>query len=216
MKFKLNKIFTAVMCLTLVTMAACKDGKKDDEAAAKMEQQKIDKENTEKEQMAMKADAEAEKMKMDARENSIAGKAMATEDLSTLVSGVKAAGLADMLSEPGEYTVFAPSNQAFANLPKGALENLLKPENKDQLTNVLQYHVVKGEITANQLAKAIKGAGGKYKFKTVTGEELTASMNGDQYVITDSSGKKAQVIKGSIEASNGRVYVIDHVLMAKK
>jgi len=213
MKLKLNSIFTVMMCLTLVVMTSCNDGKKE-EAAAKMEQEKIDQENAAKEEMAMKA--EEEKMKMEARENSIAGKAMATEDLSTLVAAVKAADLATMLSEPGEYTVFAPSNQAFEKLPKGTVETLLKPENKEMLTGVLQYHVVQGAMTAEDMKKAIEGAGGKYAFKTVKGEELTASMSGDQYVITDSSGKKAQVIQGSIEASNGRVYVIDNVLMAKK
>jgi uncharacterized surface protein with fasciclin (FAS1) repeats len=168
----------------------------------------------EKEQMEMKA--KEEEMINEARENSIAGKAMKNENLSTLVTALQSAELADMLSKPGNYTVFAPSNNAFAKLSKAKLDALMMPENKQMLTNVLQYHVVSGKITSDQLATAIKGANGSYKFKTVTGEELTAMMSGDQFIIKDGSGKKAQVILGNQEASNGIVHVIDAVLLAKK
>lgn len=90
------------------------------------------------------------------------------------------------------------------------------PENKEMLSEVLTYHVVPGVINSEKLAAAIKGANGSYTFKTVTGEELTASMSGDQFVIKDGSGKKAQVILGNVPASNGIIYIIDTVLMAKK
>lgn len=216
MKLKMNRIFGTLLCMTLVVLTACNDGKKEEEQM-KMEKEKMEMEAAEKEKMAMKEKAEKdEMMKKEAMANSIAGKAMVTEDLSTLVTALKSADLATMLSEPGNYTVFAPSNQAFSKLPEGTVDNLMKPENKEQLQSVLQYHVVPGKITSDKFADAIKNAKGKYKFKTVTGEELTASMNGDQYVITDSRGKKAQVIQGNVDASNGIVYVIDNVLMAKK
>ncbi|MGB3608089.1 MAG: fasciclin domain-containing protein [Psychroserpens sp.] len=217
MKLKTTKIFGTLMCLMLLTLTACDDGKKEKEAERmKMETEKMEmQEKAEKEKMVMEEQKMAEEKKM-AMENSIAGKAMATEDLSTLVAALKAADLAGMLSEPGNYTVFAPSNQAFSKLPKGTVETLLKPENKDQLQSVLQYHVVSGKITSDKLAEAIKGAKGSYTFNTVKGEELTAMMSGDQYVIKDASGKKAQVIQGNVEASNGIVYIIDTVLMAKK
>lgn len=215
MKFRTNRIFGALVCLMLVTLTACNDGKKEAEEKAKMEQEQVEMEmkaaKVEKEQK-MKEEAD-KKMAM---ESSIAGKAMATEDLSTLVAALKAADLATMLSEPGEYTVFAPSNQAFSKLPAGTVDNLLLPENKENLQGVLQYHVVPGKITSDKLAAAIKGAKGKYVFKTVKGEELTATMSGDQFVIMDSRGKKAQVIQGNVDASNGIVYIIDTVLMAKK
>nr|WP_321221952.1 fasciclin domain-containing protein [uncultured Psychroserpens sp.] len=216
MKFRTNRILGTLACMMLITLTACNDGKKEAEEKAKMEQEQVEMEmKAEKEEMAMKEKEEAEKKRI-MMESSIAEKAMATADLSTLVTALKSADLATMLSEPGEYTVFAPSNQAFSKLPKGTVENLLKPENKESLQSVLQYHVVPGKITSDKLAAAIKGAKGKYTFKTVKGEELTAMMSGDQFVIMDSRGKKAQVIQGNVDASNGIVYVIDTVLMAKK
>jgi len=157
-----------------------------------------------------------EEKKTMAMESSIAGKAMATDDLTTLVAALKAADLDTMLSEPGEYTVFAPSNNAFSKLPEGTVENLMKPENKEMLQNILQYHVVSGKITSDNLMAAIKGAKGKYTFKTVAGEELTAMMDGDQFVIKDATGTKSQVVQGNVDASNGIVYIVNDVLMAKR
>ncbi|RMB59497.1 fasciclin domain-containing protein [Dokdonia sinensis] len=192
---------------------ACGDDKKKEEQI-KLETQK--KADEEKAQMAMKEEEDKKKMKAEATANSIAAKAMGNDNLSTLVAAVKAADLAAMLSEPGNYTVFAPINSAFEKLPKGTVESLLMPENKEMLTGILQYHVVKGTINAEKLSSAIKAANGKYSFKTVKGSELTAMMDGDQIVIQDSRGKKAQVVLGNVEASNGIVHVIDNVLMEKK
>jgi uncharacterized surface protein with fasciclin (FAS1) repeats len=209
---KTNMLFAAALT-AFIFVSSCEDGKKKEEQM-RMETERVEMENAEKAQMEM--EAEEAKMKEEAKTNSIAGKAMANNDLTTLVSALTAADLATMLSDPGEYTVFAPSNQAFEKLPKETLDALMKPENKQMLTDVLTYHVVEGAITADELAAAIKGANGSYSFKTVKGEELTAMMNGDQFVIKDASGKKAQVILGSVEASNGRIYIVDAVLMSKK
>lgn len=213
MKFKMNRLLGAFMCFSLVVLTACNDGKKEEEKM-KMETEKMEMQAKEKQDMEMKR-MEDEKKKMD-MSNSIAGKAMANEDLSTLVAALKAADLATMLSEPGNYTVFAPSNQAFSKLPEGTVDNLLLPENKTKLQSVLQYHVVSGKITSDQLMEAIKGGKGKYSFKTVAGEELTAMMDGDQFMIKDSRGKKSQVVQGNVDASNGIFYIINDVLMAKK
>ena len=216
MIIKKTNIFLAVALTAFIFISSCEDGKKQ-EQQIKMENERIEMENAEKAQIEMKAQEAKENMlKEEARANSIAGQAMANKDLSTLVGALTAADLATMLSEPGEYTVFAPSNQAFEKLPQKTRDDLMKPENKQILTDVLTYHVVPGVITSDKLAAAIKGANGAYSFKTVKGEELTASMSGDQFVIKDGSGKKAQVILGNVPASNGIIYIIDTVLMAKK
>lgn len=216
MKFQKLSVAFLILIMSSMVFTSCKDDKKEAEKM-RMETEKVEMENAkkaEKEQMEMKAKEEA--MKKDAEEKSIAGMAMKNNDLSTLVTALKAADLATMLSEPGNYTVFAPSNQAFEKLPQKQRDALMMPENKEMLVSVLQYHVVPGRISPEQLANAIKNNNGSYKVKTVKGDELTFSMSGDQYVIKDGSGKKAQVILGNQEASNGIVYIIDTVLMASK
>lgn len=213
MKFKKLSIAMTFLLMSSIVLTSCKDEKKEAEMK-RIETEKVEMENAQRaeaEAMEMKAKEEAE-----AKENSIAGMAMKTNDLSTLVTALQSADLATMLSEPGDYTVFAPSNDAFAKVPKTKLDALLMPENKESLTGVLQYHVVSGKVTSDQLAAAIKDAKGSYKFNTVTGAELTASMTGDKIYITDGTGKKAQVVLANQEASNGIVHVIDAVLMAKK
>src|SRR6266571_2263757 len=101
----------------------------------------------------------------------------------TLVAAVKAAGLVDTLNSPGPFTVFAPTDDAFAKLPAGTVETLVKPENKDTLTKILTYHVVAGRISSKQLAAMIKKGGGKATLKTVQGEDLTATMSGDKIML---------------------------------
>ncbi|TXE09213.1 fasciclin domain-containing protein [Gelidibacter salicanalis] len=213
MIFKKTSILYAVALTAFVFVSSCEDGKKKEEQM-RIETERVEMEAAEEARMEM--EAEEVRMKEEARENSIAGQAMKNEDLTTLMSALQSAELATMLSEPGEYTVFAPSNQAFEKLSQKQRDNLMKPENKQMLSDVLTYHVVKGAITSDKFAEAIKGANGSYKFKTVKGDELTAMMNGDQFVIKDATGKKAQVILGNVEASNGRIYIIDTVLMSKK
>ncbi len=134
-------------------------------------------------------------------------------DCSTLVSAVKAAGLVDTLSGPGPFTVFAPTNEAFQKLPAGTVDNLVKPENKDQLTKILTYHVVAGKMDAAKLVKAIKAGGGKATLKTVNGEELTAMSDGNGISLTDAKGGTAKVTTANLPQSNGVIHVIDSVLM---
>ena len=208
-KYNLTPVFVALFAL--LAFNACKEDKKSDTNTAPQSTPET----------AMSEDLDSEQMKADkAREEaastSIAAKATASEDLTTLTTALKAAELDSMLTAEGSYTVFAPSNNAFSKLKEGTLDTLLKPENKEQLRSVLQYHVIPGKITTDRLAMAIKGNGGKYAIKTATGDEVTAMMDGDQIVIKDGRGQKAYVIKGNIEASNGLVYVIDDVLMAHK
>ncbi len=213
MIFNKRSLLFAAALTAFVLLSSCEDDKKKD-AQIKAETERVEMEEAENAQLEIAAkDAE---LKEEARANSISGQAMMNANLSTLASAMQAADLSIMLSEPGEYTMFAPSNHAFEKLTQERRDALMLPENKEMLSNVLTYHVVPGVITSDKLAAAIKGANGSYTFKTITGEELTATMSGDQYVIKDGSGKKAQVILGNVPASNGIIYIIDTVLMAKK
>jgi uncharacterized surface protein with fasciclin (FAS1) repeats len=140
--------------------------------------------------------------------------AVNSKDHTTLVAAVKAAGLVDTLSGPGPFTVFAPTNAAFAKLPAGTVDNLLKPENKDTLVKVLTYHVVPGRMTAVNLMKAVKDGEGAAKLKTVAGEEIWVKQAGPgKLTITDSKGDVAMVTIADVLQSNGVIHVIDTVLL---
>ena len=139
--------------------------------------------------------------------------AVNSQDHTTLVTAVKAAGLVETLKGAGPFTVFAPTNAAFDKLPKGTVETLLKPENKGKLTKILTYHVVPGKLDAAELAKQIGAGNGKATLKTAQGETLTATMEGSTIVITDAKGGKARVTIGDVYQSNGVIHVIDTVLM---
>ena len=141
--------------------------------------------------------------------------AMNSKDHTTLVAAVKAAGLVETLEGPGPFTVFAPTNEAFAKLPPGTVDTLLKPENKAKLTGVLTYHVVAGKFTAMQLMAKIKMAGGKLELKTVNGEPIWVSMKDGKLWIWDEKGGSAQVTIGDVLQSNGVIHVVDAVLMPK-
>jgi uncharacterized surface protein with fasciclin (FAS1) repeats len=134
-------------------------------------------------------------------------------NLTTLVAAVKAAGLVETLSGPGPFTVFAPTNDAFAKLPAGTVDTLVKPESKDTLTKILTYHVVAGKISSKQLAKMIKKGGGKATLKTVQGEDLTAMMSGSSIVLTDAKGGTSTITTADVFQSNGVAHIIDTVLM---
>ncbi len=139
--------------------------------------------------------------------------AVNSKDHTTLVAAVKAAGLVDTLKGPGPFTVFAPTNEAFAALPAGTVDTLLKPENKPTLMKILTYHVVPGKVSAAALIKLIKAGHGKAVLKTVEGDSLTASMPGKMVVITDVKGGMATVTIPDVNQSNGVIHVIDHVLL---
>jgi uncharacterized surface protein with fasciclin (FAS1) repeats len=148
-------------------------------------------------------------------EKNIVQNASKSDDHTTLVAAVKAASLVPTLESTGPFTVFAPTNEAFAALPAGTVDNLLKPENKDQLVKILTYHVVAGRLTAKNLMQQIKDGGGQATLKTVQGEDLTimmnASMNG--LVLKDAQGNTANITIKNVMQSNGVIHVIDHVLM---
>ena len=139
--------------------------------------------------------------------------AVNSKDHTTLVAAVKAAGLVDTLQSPGPFTVFAPTNDAFAKLPAGTVDTLLKPENKKTLTNVLTYHVVPGRLTAKDLMEKIKAGKGKAMLKTVEGNDLTFAEKDGKLWILDAKGDTAQVTIRNVMQSNGVIHVIDTVLL---
>ncbi|MFH6949793.1 fasciclin domain-containing protein [Flavobacterium sp. FlaQc-51] len=142
--------------------------------------------------------------------------AVNSKDHTTLVAAVKAADLVETLQGKGPFTVFAPTNAAFAKLPAGTVETLLKPENKKMLQTILTYHVVAGKMNASDIAKAIKAGKGKATLKTVSGGTLTAWMSGKDLYISDESGNKAKVTIADVNQSNGVIHVVDTVLLPKK
>ncbi|WP_430425876.1 fasciclin domain-containing protein [Maribacter litoralis] len=201
------------VAIAIFALSACKDQAKVD-ADKKAMEEKVAMEEAEMKAQEAKAQEKAKQKEMMA--TSIAAVASENEELSTLVSAVKAADLDKMLSEPGSYTVFAPSNNAFEKLPKKmSIAELGKPENKEMLTKVLQYHVVSGVITSDKLVAAIKGSNGKYTFTTVGGHEITASLKNDKIELKDEKGNKTEVVLGNVKASNGVVHVINDVLIMK-
>lgn len=139
--------------------------------------------------------------------------AVNSKDHTTLVAAVKAAGLVDTLQSPGPFTVFAPTNEAFAKLPAGTVDTLLKPENKKTLTNVLTYHVVPGRLSAKDLMEKIRTGNGKAMLKTVEGEDLTFAEKNGKLWIWDAKGGSAQVTIRNVMQSNGVIHVIDTVLL---
>jgi uncharacterized surface protein with fasciclin (FAS1) repeats len=157
--------------------------------------------------------AAAEPAAADAAPKTIVALAQGNADLSTLVTAVTAAGLGETLSGAGPFTVFAPTNAAFAKVDKATLDGLLKPESKAALTGILTYHVVAGNVKAADVVKMITDGKGTATIKTVAGGELKASMQGDKVVLTDAKGGKSTITATDIAASNGVVHTIDTVVM---
>ncbi|WP_322882191.1 fasciclin domain-containing protein [Pandoraea sputorum] len=139
--------------------------------------------------------------------------AVNSKDHTTLVAAVKAGGLVDTLSGPGPFTVFAPTNEAFAALPAGTVDTLLKPESKPTLVKVLTYHVVPGKLGAQELMGMVKSGGGQAMLKTVEGDSLTVKQSGNGLTVTDDKGNVAKVTIGDIFQSNGVIHVVNKVLM---
>jgi uncharacterized surface protein with fasciclin (FAS1) repeats len=139
--------------------------------------------------------------------------AVNSKDHTTLVAAVKAAGLVDTLSGKGPFTVFAPTNEAFAKLPEGTVETLVKPENKAMLTKILTYHVVPGRITAGQIAAMAMKRRGTATLKTVEGENLMFRKSGSSWWVIDAKGGKARITIPNVMQSNGVIHVVDAVLM---
>ena len=140
--------------------------------------------------------------------------AQGNPDFSTLVSAVTSANLGETLSGEGPYTVFAPTNAAFDKVPQATRDELMSDAGREDLTNILTYHVVQGETNAQALTQAIEAAGEDgYKLTTVNGAELTAMMDGGNVVLVDAAGNRATVTSTDVDASNGVIHVIDTVLM---
>lgn len=145
----------------------------------------------------------------------IVDNAVNSADHTTLVAAVKAADLVATLKSKGPFTVFAPTNAAFDKLPAGTVESLVKPENKATLTKILTYHVLAGKFDSNAIAKRIKAGGGSASFKTVSGDTLTARMNGDSLVLRDEKGGTSTVSIANVYQSNGVIHVVDAVLLPR-
>lgn len=200
------KILFTVFALSAFIFTSCEDKKKDEEEKARMEQMEAERE----------AEMQAEKEKMEMESNSIAAKAMETDTLSTLVSALQTAEMAELLTvSEGPYTVFAPNNAAFAKVDKTTLDNLMKEENQEQLSTLLEYHVVEDEITSQELVQMINDNDGEYTISTLEGGELKATLEGESVVLTDEAGNKAKVVQADVDASNGVVHIIDAVVMKK-
>lgn len=143
----------------------------------------------------------------------IVGVAASNENFSTLVAAVQAADLVATLNSNGPFTVFAPTNEAFAKLPEGTVENLLKSENKALLSSVLTYHVVAGKFMAADVVKAIAENNGEFVITTVNGEKLTAYVNDGKVMLKDAKGNVSTIILTDVAASNGVIHAIDSVVM---
>jgi len=139
--------------------------------------------------------------------------AVNSADHTTLVAAVKAAGLVETLQGTGPFTVFAPTNAAFAKLPAGTVDTLLKPENKGTLTKVLTYHVVAGRLSSVELKKQIKAGNGTAMLKTVSGETLWAMLHGNDIVLKDAKGGMSMVTQANVFQSNGVIHVVDTVVL---
>jgi uncharacterized surface protein with fasciclin (FAS1) repeats len=143
----------------------------------------------------------------------IAENTVNSRDHTTLVAAVEAAGLASTLDGPGPYTVFAPTNAAFAKLPQGTVDFLLKPENRSALVKLVTYHVVAGKLTEARLRSAIMAGGGSATLTTIEGEPLTATLFDDNIQLTDAKGDVSTVTIDNVMQANGVVHVVDTVLM---
>ena len=148
-----------------------------------------------------------------AQDKNIVETAVGSEAHTTLVAAVKAADLVGVLSSEGPFTVFAPTNDAFAKLPEGTVESLLKPENIKALQGILTYHVVAGKFNASDVIGLVKKNNGKATIPTVNGGDLTAMLKDGSVYITDANGNSAKVIAADLDNTNGVIHVIDSVVL---
>lgn len=148
-----------------------------------------------------------------AQSETIVGVAAGNDNFSTLVTAVKTAGLVETLNSDGPFTVFAPTNDAFAKLPDGTVSSLLMPASKTDLTGILTYHVVSGKFDAAAVIEAIKSNNGSFTVKTVQGNEIQLTLKDDKVQLTDAKGGTATVIIADVAASNGVIHAIDTVVM---
>ena len=192
---KTRNLFMAVAIIGLFATTSCKTSKT---------------EEAKEETVAMVADV-AETVQTP----NIVGVAASNENFTTLVAAVKAAGLVETLSSAGPFTVFAPTNAAFAKLPEGTVATLLQPENKATLTSILTYHVVSGKFDAAAVVEAIKANNGAFTITTVQGGKLVASLMEGNVMLKDEKGNMSTVVIADVAASNGVIHAIDSVVMPK-
>jgi uncharacterized surface protein with fasciclin (FAS1) repeats len=185
----------STLAITAALFVSCGEKKKEIEAEAK------------EEVMEVKAEIKEETTP------NIVGVAAGNDSFTTLVAAVKAAGLVETLSGTGPFTVFAPTNEAFAKLPEGTVENLLKPENKEALTGILTYHVVSGKYEAAAVIEAINGNNGAFTVETVQGGTITLSLQDGNVMLTDAKGGTSTVVIADVAASNGVIHALDTVVM---
>ena len=188
----------SVFSFAAIVLASCNDGKKNDEEVIATDSTEVVMEETEMVQTTTIVDV-----------------AVGNENFTTLVAAVKAAGLVETLSSEGPFTVFAPTNDAFAKLPSGTVDNLLKPENLETLKKVLTYHVVAGKFEAAAVIEAINKNNGKFTVETVQGGKIDLSLKDGKVMLTDATGKSSTVVMPDVAASNGVIHAIDSVVMPK-
>lgn len=208
------KLKMIVMSLAMlgVLFTSCEDGKKKDaETQAQAEQLRMEREA---DSLRVIEDSNASRIE-EMASNSIAAKAMDTEDLSRLTGALQAADLTETLRGEGDYTVFAPLNSAFEKVSKVELDKLMDPANKADLQKLLKYHVVAGTLMSSDVMAKVKEGKGTYEVTTLNGEKLTLSDKDGKMTVKDAKGNVANVIASDIDASNGVVYTIDKVLMPK-
>lgn len=157
----------------------------------------------------------ANTLPVDSDPKTIVDVAVGNDNFSTLVAALKAADLVGVLNGDGPFTVFAPTNAAFENLPEGTVSTLLKPENKATLTAVLTYHVVAGKFMATDVIAAIKKNNGTFTIPTVQGGKLMASMKDGKVILTDAAGNSSTIVMTDVKATNGVIHAIDKVVMPK-
>jgi uncharacterized surface protein with fasciclin (FAS1) repeats len=212
---KRNILMTFVFVLAAAVFSACPSGSETNSGSTSDATPAPSAETTPDETKASSENPKVGGAEMSA-DKDIIDNAVNSKDHTTLVAAVKAAGLVETLKGEGPFTVFAPTSEAFSKLPEGTVDTLLRPENKDKLKGILTYHVVAGNFEAAAVAKAIEDGGGKATLKTVQGEELTASMDGDSVIITDAQGGKAKVSIADGRQKNGVIHVVDSVLLPSK
>ncbi|MGY5848855.1 fasciclin domain-containing protein [Salegentibacter sp. F14] len=195
-----------ILFFGLFVFISCGEGKKEEE------QEKLERKEA---QRAAELQAEEERLEWEA--NSIAAKTTQDDSLSALSNAFQNAKLVKTFTEEeGPFTVFAPSNEAFGKLNQEILDTLMKNENREKLNEVLNYHVVEDEITAEELSERIDQGNGEYTIITLTGSSLTALKSGDDIMLKDENGNTAKIIQTDIDASNGVIHTIDGVMMRKK
>ncbi len=208
------KLRTILLSMSVVAMlfASCDDSKKKEAEAKAAEEMKMQQEAD----SLMKVEEDAKMMQADYDSKTVAAIAMGNENFSTLVTAVQAAELADALKAEGPITVFAPTNDAFAKVPKASMDMLLMADNKAKLQDLLKYHVVSGKFMAADVLKAIKDNNNKYEVTTLQGENLTLSEKDGKVMVKDAKGGVATVVMADVDASNGVIHAVDMVLMPKK